>query len=156
MDESNHSELIALTATIVSAHVSNNTIAPSDLTGLIGAVHKALAVARTGAATEPQVPAVTVRKSISPDYLICLEDGRKFKSLKRHLRINHDLTPRDYRAKWGLNTDYPMVAPNYAAVRSALAKRIGLGQGGRRAALAKAPSSRPPPRRRKGTTTTTG
>lgn len=155
MDESNHSELIALTATIVSAHVSNNTTAPSDLTGLIVAVHKALAVARSGAATEPQVPAVIVRKSISPDYLICLEDGRKFKSLKRHLRTIHDLSPRDYRAKWSLNTDYPMVAPNYAAARSALAKQIGLGQGARGAAFAKAPSSRPSPRRRKGTTTTT-
>jgi predicted transcriptional regulator len=127
------SEVIQMTAEIVSAYVGANTLAPSDVPMLIQQVHQALAGTT---ATGPEVkaisvePAVSVKKSITPDYLICLEDGRKFKSLKRHLRTKYDMSPAEYRAKWGLPDDYPMVAPNYALARSALAKQMGLGQGG--------------------------
>jgi len=124
-------DLVDLTADIVSAYVGNNTVASSDLPGLIASVHSAL-MSTIQNAQEPEaeelVPAVPVKKSISGDYIICLEDGKKFKSLKRHLRTHYDLTPEDYRAKWNLPTDYPMVAPNYAAARSELAKKMGLGQ----------------------------
>jgi len=102
---------------------------------LIRSVHKALLGVADGAAVveaPPKEPAVSIKKSITPEFLICLEDGRKFKSLKRHLRSKYDMSPEDYRAKWGLPKDYPMVAPNYARARSDLAKRMGLGQGGRR------------------------
>ena len=123
--------LIELTAEIVSAYVSNNSLASGDLSGLIGNVHAALNRS-AGAAFEPapdlQKPAVSPRKSITPDYLVCLEDGKRFKSLKRHLRTHYGLSPEEYREKWGLPSDYPMVAPNYAQARSNLAKQMGLGQ----------------------------
>lgn len=136
--------LLEMTADIVSAYVSNNTVSADALPGLIANIHSAL-TATTGPApiepTAPQEPAVSVRKSITPDYLICIEDGRKFKSLKRHLRTKYDMSPEQYREKWGLPKDYPMVAPNYAAARSNLAKAMGLGQGGRKPAKAvKAPA----------------
>ena len=130
------SELIEMTTEIVAAYVSTNSIPAADLTVLIQSVHKALSGAAAGPAVAeaaPKDPAVPVKKSITPDYLICLEDGRRFKSLKRHLRSKYDLSPEAYRAKWGLAKDYPMVAPNYAAARSNLAKQMGLGQGGRKA-----------------------
>jgi predicted transcriptional regulator len=123
--------LIELTAEIVSAYVSNNNVASGDLTGLINAVHSALHRTASGQVEperEPLKPAVPVKKSVTPDYIICLEDGKKFKSLKRHLRTHYDLTPEEYRQKWDLPPDYPMVAPNYARARSALAKEMGLGQ----------------------------
>ena len=131
----NKTELVELAAYIVSAYVGNNAVTSADLPALIKDVHKALHVALTTGGSEeaPQLkPAVSIRKSITPDFVICLEDGMKFKSLKRHLRTHHDLTPEDYREKWGLPGDYPMVAPNYAATRSSLAKKMGLGQKGRR------------------------
>jgi predicted transcriptional regulator len=129
MDEK--SEVIEMTADIVSAYVGNNVIATGDLPALIQSVHRALANITGGAEpaeVAPKEPAVPVRRSITPDYLICLEDGRKFKSLKRHLRTHHHFTPEQYREKWGLGSDYPMVAPNYAAARSRLAKQMRLGQ----------------------------
>jgi predicted transcriptional regulator len=130
-------EIIEMTAEIVAAYVENNTISTTDLPALIQSVHKALTSVSSGVeAVEaaPKEPAVPVRRSITPDHLVCLEDGRKFKSLKRHLRTKYNLSPEDYRAKWGLSKDYPMVAPNYAKARSELAKQMGLGQGGRQAA----------------------
>jgi len=130
-------EVIEMTADIVSAYVGNNSVTVADLPGLIQSIHKTISEIGSGVSAEPavaQAPAVSVRKSINPDFLICLEDGRKFKSLKRHLRTKYDLSPEAYKAKWGLPKDYPMVAPNYAAARSALAKASGLGQGGRQAA----------------------
>lgn len=124
--------LIELTADVVSAYVSNNPVPVGELPALIGQVHAALkGTAGAGvSAEEPEVrkPPVSIRKSVTPDYIICLEDGKKFKSLKRHLSTHYGLTPEDYRAKWGLPADYPMVAPNYAATRSALAKTMGLGR----------------------------
>lgn len=123
--------VIELAADIVSAYVSNNTLPASDLPTLISDVYRSLSItvgATADVEVEPQKPAVSVRKSITPDYLICLEDGKQFKSLKRHLRTHYDLSPEDYREKWNLPSDYPMVAPNYAAARSALAKKMGLGQ----------------------------
>jgi predicted transcriptional regulator len=133
----NRDELIELAADIVSAYVSNNVVAVPDLSKVIIDVHAALRSIATGEAeakAEPQKPAVPPRRSITPDYIICLEDGKKFKSLKRHLRTHYDLSPEEYREKWGLAMDYPMVAPNYAAARSALAKQMGLGQQRRRKA----------------------
>ncbi|QDG76983.1 MucR family transcriptional regulator [Labrenzia sp. PHM005] len=128
--------LIDLTADIVSAYVSNNTVASTDLPGLInevyGALHKT-AAASNEPEPEPLKPAVPVKKSVMPDYIICLEDGKKFKSLKRHLRTHYNMTPEEYRDKWDLAADYPMVAPNYAAARSELAKKMGLGQQRKRA-----------------------
>jgi predicted transcriptional regulator len=123
--------LIELTAEVVSAYVSNNSVAAGDLSGLINDVY--LALTRVGSApaaapVEPQKPAVNPKKSITPDYIICLEDGKKFKSLKRHLSTTFGLSPEQYREKWGLPADYPMVAPNYAEARSRLAKEMGLGQ----------------------------
>ena len=126
---------IELTATIVSAYVSNNSVPASDLPALIDQVHTALTRVLSGhgdAAAEPPKPAVSVKKSIMPEYIVCLEDGKKFKSLKRHLRAQYNMTPEQYREKWGLAADYPMVAPNYAAARSRLAKQMGLGQQRRR------------------------
>jgi len=132
MDEKQGSEgLVELTADIVSAYVSNNTVVSSDLPALINETYDALSKAAAKAAqplTEELNPAVPVKKSVTPEYIICLEDGKKFKSLKRHLRTHYDLSPEEYREKWGLPHDYPMVAPNYAAARSALAKKMGLGQ----------------------------
>lgn len=121
--------LIALTADIVSAHVSNNSVAVSDVPALIQNVHNALATLG-GKTQEPEArpePAVSVRASIKPDYIICLEDGKKLKMLKRHLMTHYQMTPEQYRAKWNLPADYPMVAPNYAEQRRTLAKKIGLG-----------------------------
>jgi predicted transcriptional regulator len=121
--------LITLTADIVSAHVSNNSVAVADVPNLIQSIHGALAQLGQ-AAPEPEVkrePAVSVRASVKPDYIVCLEDGKKLKMLKRHLMTHYDLTPEQYRAKWNLPTDYPMVAPNYAEQRRSLAKKIGLG-----------------------------
>ena len=134
-----NSQLLEMTADIVSAYVGNNSVSAQDLPAVIHSVHAALSQASSGGAeapAEPQEPAVSIRKSITPDYLICLEDGRKFKSLKRHLRTKYDMSPDEYRAKWGLPKDYPMVAPNYAKARSDLAKQMGLGQGGRKPARA--------------------
>jgi predicted transcriptional regulator len=130
MDEVATNELVGLTAEIVSAYVSNNTVVPSDLPGLISEVHHALSRAAANAAPperEELKPAVSLKKSVTPEYIVCLEDGKKFKSLKRHLRTHYNLSPEEYREKWGLPHDYPMVAPNYAAARSALAKKMGLG-----------------------------
>ncbi|MEM1045206.1 MAG: MucR family transcriptional regulator [Pseudomonadota bacterium] len=131
----NTGSLVDLTADIVSAYVSNNAVASADLPTLISDVYAALQRTETDAAEpepEPAKPAVPIKKSIHPDYIVCLEDGKKFKSLKRHLRTHYNLTPEEYREKWGLPTDYPMVAPNYAAARSELAKKMGLGQQRRR------------------------
>ncbi|TIQ41834.1 MAG: MucR family transcriptional regulator [Mesorhizobium sp.] len=129
--DNNIDNLIELTAEVVSAYVSNNPVPVGDLPALIGQVHAALkGTAGSVSAAEPEAlkPAVPIKKSVTPDYIICLEDGKKFKSLKRHLSTLYGLTPDEYRAKWGLPTDYPMVAPNYAAARSALAKTMGLGR----------------------------
>ncbi len=126
--------LLEMTTEIVSAYVGHNSVNSTDLSGLIQSVHRALAHVGQPVTVEdntPKEPAVPVKKSITPDFLICLEDGRKFKSLKRHLRTKFNMSPEDYRAKWGLPKDYPMVAPNYARARSDLAKQMGLGQGGR-------------------------
>ena len=134
------SEIIEMTADIVAAYVGANTVAAGDLPSLIQSVHRALSgVASGGEPVEaaPKEPAVPIKKSITSDHLICLEDGRKFKSLKRHLRTKYNMSPEEYRAKWGLAKDYPMVAPNYAKARSELAKQMGLGQGGRQAARGK-------------------
>lgn len=127
--------LLTLTADIVAAHVSNNSVAVSDLPSLISNVHAALSdiSGASGQSEVKQEPAVSVRASIKPDYLVCLEDGKKLKMLKRHLMTHYQMTPDDYRKKWGLSADYPMVAPNYAEQRRKLAKAIGLGtKGGRR------------------------
>ena len=127
--------LIELTADIVSAYVSNNAVPVNDLSSLIGDVYKALETTSTPVAeevVEAPKPAVSIKKSITPDFIICLEDGKKFKSLKRHLRTHYNLSPEEYREKWGLPADYPMVAPSYAAARSNLAKQMGLGQQRRR------------------------
>jgi predicted transcriptional regulator len=122
--------LIELTAEIVAAYVSNNSVAANDLPNVISQVHAALGGTTTPVekVVEKPKPAVTVRRSIQDDHLICLEDGQKFKSLKRHLMTHHGLTPEQYREKWGLAADYPMVAPAYAEARSKLAKEMGLGQ----------------------------
>ena len=128
--------LLSLTTEIVAAHVSNNTVALSDLPTLIEQVYKSLA----NVGTEPVVteerpqPAVPIKKSVTPDYIVCLEDGKKLKMLKRHLKTAYNMSPEEYRDRWGLPTDYPMVAPNYARQRSSLAKQIGLGTRARRGA----------------------
>ena len=131
--------ILRMTADIVSAYVSKNVLPATQIPEVINTVFSSL----TGlngqpreVQAEPQKPAVPIRKSIAPDFLICLEDGRKFKSLKRHLRTKYNMSPEEYRAKWGLPKDYPMVAPNYAKARSELAKQMGLGQGGRKPARA--------------------
>ena len=125
------SDLIDLSTDIVCAYVSRNALSTGDLPKLISDVHNALRALQSGGIAEPAEelrPAVPVKKSISADYLVCLEDGKKFKSLKRHLRTHYNLSPEEYRAKWGLPADYPMVAPNYSATRSRLAKDNGLGR----------------------------
>ncbi len=134
-------DLLTITADIVSAHVSNNSVAVADLPTLIGNVHVALAgLGVTSQAAEiEQVPAVSIRTSIKPDYIVCLEDGKKLKMLKRHLMTHYQMTPADYRAKWKLPSDYPMVSPNYAEQRRALAHKIGLGR------KRKAPTPEPTP-----------
>ena len=131
MADSAGKNFIDLTAEIVSAYLSHNATPASDIPALISQVHAALQRISTGrseAPLEPAKPAVSVKKSMTPDYLVCLEDGKRFKSLKRHLRTQYGMTPEQYRDKWSLPADYPMVAPNYAVARSALAKKMGLGQ----------------------------
>ncbi len=124
--------LITLTADIVAAHVSNNSVAISDLSVLINNVHVALSnLGNQPVEEEKPVPAVSIRTSVKPDFITCLEDGKKLKMLRRHLMTHYGMTPDDYRAKWGLPADYPMVAPNYAERRRVLAKEIGLGTKGR-------------------------
>jgi predicted transcriptional regulator len=123
--------LTSLTADVVAAYVGHNVISPEKLPDFIGSIYAALSKASTEAVEPPKVeliPAVAVKKSVTHDYIICLEDGKKFKSLKRHLKTHYDLSPEEYREKWGLARDYPMVAPAYAAARSNLAKSMGLGQ----------------------------
>ena len=135
MSETNNH--IELAAEIVSAYVSNNSVPASELATLLGDIHSAIVRVSTGvvvAVPEVAKPAVAPKKSITNDYIICLEDGRKFKSLKRHLRTQYNMSPEQYREKWGLAADYPMVAPAYAKARSALAKQMGLGQQRRRRA----------------------
>jgi len=134
-DNGSGGSYIGLTATIVSAYVSNNSVPAQELSSLINQVHSALARVSSGQGdlpSEPLRPAVSVKKSITPEHIVCLEDGKKFKSLKRHLRTQYSMTPEQYREKWGLPADYPMVAPSYAAARSQLAKQMGLGQQRRR------------------------
>jgi predicted transcriptional regulator len=136
MDDTDQAgDLLALTTEIVAAHVSNNTVAVGDLGQLINQVYQSLAnigsVPAVAPATRPQ-PAVSVKKSIQPDYRVCLEDGKKLKMLKRHLKTAYNMSPEAYRERWGLPNDYPMVAPNYARQRSRLAKEIGLGTRARR------------------------
>jgi predicted transcriptional regulator len=130
-EEAAGTNLIELAAEIVSAYVSNNSVRTSELPGLIAEVRRALSGMQAAASEpepEPLQPAVNPKRSVFPDHIVCLEDGKRFKSLKRHLRTHHDLAPEEYREKWGLAHDYPMVAPNYASARSALAKKMGLGQ----------------------------
>jgi predicted transcriptional regulator len=130
MDQVDRPDLVGLTAEIISAYVSNNSVGREDLAGIIADVHDALSRAthRVGSADREELkPAIALKKSVTPDYIVCLEDGKKFKSLKRHLRTHYNLSPEEYREKWGLPHDYPMVAPNYAAARSQLAKQMGLG-----------------------------
>jgi predicted transcriptional regulator len=128
-NESAEDTLLTLTADIVAAHVSNNSVAVNDLPNLIQNVHGALSgISRQGSAPEAKPePKVPIRSSVKPDFIVCLEDGKKQKMLKRHLMTNHNMTPAEYRTKWGLAADYPMVAPNYAEQRRTLAKSIGLG-----------------------------
>jgi predicted transcriptional regulator len=135
MGDDSNPNFIGLTADIVSAYVSNNTVPSGDVPSLINEVHSALLRVFSGQAeplSEPLKPAVPIKRSINPDFIVCLEDGKKFKSLKRHLRTQYGMTPEQYREKWGLPADYPMVSPNYAAARSQLAKQMGLGQQRRR------------------------
>ena len=129
-DQLSQNELLSLTTEIVASHVSNNTVAVSDLPQLIRLVYSGLAEqgqAKPEEEPEKLVPAVPIKKSIQQDHLVCLEDGKKLKMLKRHLKTRYDMTPDDYRRRWGLGDDYPMVAPAYAEQRSSLAKKIGLG-----------------------------
>ncbi|MBI2235699.1 MAG: MucR family transcriptional regulator [Magnetospirillum sp.] len=127
-ERSNSSDLLTLTTEIVAAHVGNNSVSVGDLSQLIHEVYRTLAsVGSAPAAPERPQPAVPVKKSVTPDYIICLEDGKKLKMLKRHLKTAYNMTPEEYRERWGLPADYPMVAPNYAQHRSSLAKKIGLG-----------------------------
>lgn len=137
-----------LVSDIVVAYVSNNTVAREELPALIAEVHSAIDRLRSGAGAQPEakpVPAVPVKKSVTPDYIICLEDGKPFKSLKRHLATHHGLTPDEYRQKWGLPRDYPMVAPAYAAARSTLARTMGLGR--KRAEETSVPATEEKPKR---------
>jgi len=146
---------IELAAEIVSAFVSNNSVPVAELPALIGTVHDALTKVVTGTtqqvAEEPKQPAVPIRKSVQPDYIVCLDDGKRFKSLKRHLRTTYNMTPDQYRAKWGLAHDYPMVAPNYAAARSELAKQMGLGARRKRTPEPTPPTAPAKGRRKKAT-----
>ena len=135
MTDQTGKNFIDLTATIVSAYVSNNPMPAGELPALISQIHAALMRVSSGrpeVSLEPAKPAVSLKKSMTADYLVCLEDGKRFKSLKRHLRTQYSMTPEQYREKWGLAVDYPMVAPNYAVARSQLAKKMGLGQQRRR------------------------
>ena len=152
-EQPNTPNYIELAADLVSAFVSKNSVPTAELPVLIGNVHAALTKVASGSTQqpteEPKAPAVSVKKSVQPDYIVCLEDGKRFKSLKRHLRTVYDLTPDQYRAKWGLPADYPMVAPNYAAARSELAKRLGLGARGRKVEATAARTAAPAKGRRK-------
>lgn len=135
MSETNPKGFVDLTASIVSAYVSNNATTAAEIPGLISQIHAALQRIANGGSDvvlEAAKPAVSVKKSMTPDFLVCLEDGKRFKSLKRHLRTQYNMSPEQYREKWGLPSDYPMVAPNYAVARSQLAKKMGLGQQRRR------------------------
>ena len=127
-------DVLRMTADVVAAYVRNHSLATQDLPGIINTVHTSLTdISRNDAAAAvPLQPAVPIRRSVTPDYIVCLEDGRKLKMLKRHLRTSYNLTPDEYRTKWQLGPDYPMVAPNYAKRRSEFAKQIGLGQKSRR------------------------
>lgn len=145
MTDQTNEMLLSLTADIVAAHVSNNTVTSADLPSMIGNVFKALS--GLGVAVEieqpEQTPAVSIRASVKPDYIVCLEDGKKLKMLKRHLMTHYQMTPADYRAKWKLPADYPMVAPNYAEQRRTLAHQIGLGRKSKTSApAAKAPAAK--------------
>jgi predicted transcriptional regulator len=137
-ESSNAGDILALTTEIVAAHVSNNTVSVGDLPHLINQVYQSLSTIGTGTVpvVERPQPAISVKKSITPDYIICLEDGKKLKMLKRHLKTAYNMTPEDYRERWSLPADYPMVAPNYAKQRSRLAKEIGLGTRARKAGAA--------------------
>ena len=126
-DQHSEADLLEVTSRIVTAHVSNNTVAPADLPRLIITVHQALTDLGEKPLS-PAAPAVPIKKSVRPDYIICLDDGKKFKMLKRHLRTTYNMSPEEYRAKWNLPPDYPMVAPKHAEMRSELAKKIGLGR----------------------------
>lgn len=127
-EQSKPSELLSLTTEIVAAHVSNNTVALSDLSNLIHQVYQTLSSVGAEPQVEPrQQPAVPIKKSVNPDFIVCLEDGKKLKMLKRHLKTAYNMTPEQYRERWGLPHDYPMVAPNYAKQRSQLARELGLG-----------------------------
>lgn len=130
-------DLMHMTAEVVSAYVRNNPLPPSELAPVINAVHSTFMQLRDGTQPQPQRPVVPIKKSVTPDYLICLEDGKKLKMLKRHLRTAYNMTPEEYRAKWGLPPDYPMVAPSYAKERSQFAKDIGLGRATRKGRAAK-------------------
>ena len=137
-DTAGSNDLLTLTTEIVAAHVSNNTVSVGDLPTLINQVYQSLSTIGQSpavAAERPQ-PAVSVKRSVHPDYIVCLEDGKKLKMLKRHLKTAYNMTPEDYRERWQLPADYPMVAPNYARQRSRLAKEIGLGTRGRRSGAA--------------------
>jgi predicted transcriptional regulator len=145
MADEQNIQLIELTGGIAASYVASNTVSLGELPALINAIHAALrGVGQpvVAAVEERPIPAVSIRKSLGEDFLICLEDGRKFRSLKRHLRTKYNMSPEDYRAKWSLPKDYPMVAPSYAASRSALAKEIGLGTGGRKAKIQPANATR--------------
>lgn len=133
-EQTESTEILSLTTNIVAAHVSNNSVAVTDLPQLIREVHRTLTDVGTATerAAERPNPAVPIKKSIAPDFIVCLEDGKKLKMLKRHLKTAYDMSPEDYRERWGLAPDYPMVAPNYAKQRSKLAKQIGLGTKARR------------------------
>ncbi len=121
-------ELLELTTKVVAAHVANNAIAAAELPGLLATVHETLAKLGTEEAAPKPEPAVSIKQSVKPEYIVCLDDGKKLKMLKRHLKATYNMTPDDYRKRWGLPGDYPMVAPNYAKQRSELAKKIGLGR----------------------------
>ncbi len=127
-EEEQEQELLRLTSTIVGAHISNNPVAATDVPGLIVTVHQTLATLGPEEPAPKPNPAVPIKQSVTPDYIICLEDGKKQKMLKRHLKTAHGMSPSEYRERWGLPRDYPMVAPNYSKQRSALAKKIGLGR----------------------------
>ncbi len=133
-ESTTHADLLALTTEIVSSHVANNTVSQSEIPGLIEQVFRTLSNLGSGGgamSADRPLPAVPVKKSVTPEYIVCLEDGKKLKMLKRHLKTAYDMTPEDYRERWGLPVDYPMVAPNYAKQRSRLAKDIGLGTKGK-------------------------
>jgi predicted transcriptional regulator len=152
-DNTQDANFVELATEIVSAYVSNHNVASGDLASLIRDVHTALQQSASGTSEpepEPLTPAVSVKKSVTADAIVCLEDGKKFKSLKRHLRTDHNLSPEEYRARWSLPRDYPMVAPNYAASRSELAKKMGLGRKGQGNGATTATAEAAAPARKRG------